>query len=89
MKKAKRLKKSLTPKQAAKLKPGTWLQISWNDSKDTLALLIEHEIKGGEPTLSCYYPKRTFNKVNEYATYTQVVAILGKLKMPKLLKKQK
>lgn len=89
MKKAKRLKKPLTTEQAEKLKPGTWLQISWNDGPDTLALLLEQQISLGKFWLSCYYPKRTTDQVNGYARYPQVVAILGKLKRPKLIKKQK
>lgn len=73
--------RTLTKKEVAKIKAGTWIEVWWDGSPNTAVLLLEEmDNRAGEVSLKCYDPTEGY--VHHSATNRQVVAVLGNLQVP-------
>lgn len=76
----------LPKKVVLTLKPGTWLELKWDDSPNTRGLLLGNltelspKERKGDVSLLVYYPHS--GDTNSNAVHTQVVGILGMLSIP-------
>ena len=75
----------MTKKDVYKLKPGTWLKVTYSDSKPDVALLVEKVVRGrGDVSIKLFFPKEGF--VNCHSVHTQIAAYLGMIQIPILAK---
>jgi hypothetical protein len=71
--------------QALKLLPGTWIELKWVDSPNSVALLTQKlERETGDVNLHCFFPDDKENCF--YANSSQIVRIIGPVVIPKLKK---
>lgn len=81
--------------QARNLEHGTWIIVAWKDSPPTMALFLRYKMGSkkdgsypknfmGDRSMSCYYPNDKIHgrHVSDFATHSQVLAVLGKLDVP-------
>lgn len=65
----------LTKKEVLKLKPGTIIELAWDDSKPTLALLLDKPENGkGAISLHCLHYQ--FNTTDHHAVSSQVIRVV-------------
>jgi len=70
----------MNKREVCKLKPMTFIELEWDDSPNSVVLLLEKpEPRLGDVLLHCMYDDGT---ISRHATHTQVVSILGKLQFP-------
>lgn len=69
-------------KEVLKCKPGTWLQVMWLDSPDSVVLLLERVDRNarGDVAMRCYTPG--LGAVNHRVDTRQVNRILGPVLVP-------
>ncbi len=73
--------KSLTKKEVMKIKPGTWVELKWYDSENTVVLLLERpETCLGDVGL--YYYDPYIEGVSRHAVHSQIVKVVGNLQRP-------
>ena len=73
----------MTKKEIYKLKPGTWLEIGWDDVPPEACLLLAKPEPGpGDVSLTLYHP--SLGESNHHAVHTQIRAVLGELQVPVL-----
>lgn len=66
-----------------KLKPGTWLQISWVDAPNSVGLLLaKPERERGDVSLRVFDPAGERYETVLYIVHEQVVANLGMVLVP-------
>ena len=80
---------------ARNLEHGTWIIVQWKDAAPTMALFLRYKMGSkkdgsypknytGDRSMSCYYPNDKIHgrNVSDFATHSQVIAVLGKLDVP-------
>jgi hypothetical protein len=81
--------KHLTKREVLKLKAGTWIEVSWADSPNSVGLLLERpEKEPGDVSLRVFWPDTesdAYNSsVNSSAVHSQVVRALGTVEVPEV-----
>lgn len=74
-------KVSVSKKELAKVKPGTWLHIKWNDAPISVGLMIEKpDMKErGEVSVRCFFPEmRDVRNI----VHTQIVMVGERVAVP-------
>jgi hypothetical protein len=69
----------LTKKEVMELKPGTWVELKWRDSENTVVLLLERPENSS--SWLCYYDP-DFELVARHAVHSQIVKVVGNLHVP-------
>ena len=73
----------VTKKQALKLKPGTWLEVRWNDAPNEIGLLLEIVPNTrGEVDLRMFWANRKRDVVDKHAMHTQITRVIGPVQVP-------
>ena len=70
--------KPLTKKEAMKIKPGTWIELKWTDSENTVVLLLERPENCLGDVGLCYYDPH-IEQVSRHAVHSQIVGVRGRL----------
>lgn len=71
----------LPKKVVMRLKPGTWIEVKWLDTVNTVMLLLEKpEDRAGDVSLRCYDPHT--QDVHSHAVHSQVVRVRGAVVVP-------
>lgn len=66
-------RKTLAKKECLKLEPGTWIQLKWKDSPDTVVLLTRKLVnEPGDITLEYWDPLDCYGS---YAVHSQIVRV--------------
>jgi len=75
--------KVISKKAAAKIKPGTWLEIAYIDSKPRVGLLLEEiDTKhSGDCSITLWFPES--GTISTHEVHTQIICTLDKVKVPK------
>lgn len=79
----------MNKKDLSKVKPGTWIEVWWNDNPNTTVLLlgkVDPKLKG-DISLLCFDPD--CDEVNRHITHTQVVCAHEKFNRPEASFKHK
>jgi hypothetical protein len=61
-----------------KIKPGTWIELKWTDSENTVVLLLERPENCLGDVGLCYYDPH-IEQVSRHAVHSQIVGVRGRL----------
>lgn len=76
----------MNKKEVAKIKPGTWIEIKWNDAPNSVALLIGRDGLGvsGDMSLECaHFDAKGKMSVHSRVVHSQVVRVIGQIQVPR------
>lgn len=76
----------MTRDEVLALKSGIWLELKWNDSPNSVALLVE-DVAANESLgdISLYVYDPYFGEVTSRPIHTQIVRVVGTLEIPKIM----